>query len=247
MNLLAATGTEKERNGDYYNLLTEYLAKQVEICREIGDRIAEGYSLMTYAQVEGLYLGDYKAALEKVKTAYQLRENVGGSLFVLLRIAQLQVCLGLFTEAEMTLEQAAPLSEVGPFAIGQAGLWLVRSILYNTRGSAVDYQYALENAQQAIQLGEENRVSGQYLMAGCCESCAAHLGLVDNDPDYSRRDEHRIKALDGSTRAIQIFGRYGFVQIIECSSEEILFRHGQALAANGRNEEAVDFYHQGIR
>jgi class 3 adenylate cyclase len=56
--LIAATGIEKERNGDYYNLLTEHLAKQVEICRDIGDRIAEGYYLMTYAQVEGLYLGD---------------------------------------------------------------------------------------------------------------------------------------------------------------------------------------------
>ena len=244
LDLLSVTGSAKERYGDYYKLLNENHAKRVEICREIGDRIAEGYSLMTYAQVEGLYLGDYKAALEKVKTAYLLRENVGGSLFVLLRIAQLQVCLGLFTEAEMTLEQAAPLSEVGPFAIGQAGLWLVRSILYNTRGSTTDYHSAMENAQHAVQLGEENRVSAQYLMAGCCEACTAHLGLVDNDTDFSRRDEHRSKALDGSTRAVQIYERYGFVQIIECASEEILFRHGQALAANGRNEEAGNFFHQ---
>ena len=41
--------------------------------------------------------------------------------------------------------------------------------------------------------------------------------------------------------ALDIYHWFGFVQIIECVSEEILFRHSLALAANGRKAEAAEY------
>lgn len=40
---------------------------------------------------------------------------------------------------------------------------------------------------------------------------------------------------------LDIYQHFGFVQIIECVSEEILFRHSQALAVNGREAEAAEY------
>ena len=43
---------------------------------------------------------------------------------------------------------------------------------------------------------------------------------------------------------MKIYQDFGFVQIVECTAEEILFRHSLALAANGSGEEAADFLEQ---
>ncbi len=241
LELLATTASEKERQGDYYGLLTEHHAKRVEICREIGDRIAEGLALMYYAQVEGLYLGDYRAALENVKLSYQLSEKINSSLFPLLRIAQLQARLHLYAEGEDTLQKAIPLSEVGAYAIGKAGLWLVSAILHNERDRLEDYYRALEDAQRAIDLAVANQVSAQYLMGGCCEKCAAHLRLAELLADPDQREEQKRLALEASSTALNVYERYGFVQIIECTSEEVFYRHAQALRMNGRTHDADDF------
>jgi len=40
---------------------------------------------------------------------------------------------------------------------------------------------------------------------------------------------------------LDIYQQFGFVQIIECVSEEIFFRHSQALAANGYQSEADEY------
>ena len=242
LDLLSALGEFQEREGNYYRLLTDFIGKRLEICREIGDRLSEGFILMYYAQVEGLYLGDYQAALERVTQALKLTEKVSGSLYPMLRIAQLQGCLGMFDEGLEVLRRAEPLCKRNILKIGEAGRLLVTMILYNRRGRVEDYRAVLGLAEEVKQLADEQRVSRQYKMAACCEASEAHVRLGLAVEDEEERATHLRKALDESATALEIYRTYGFVQIIECSSEEVLFRHGQALSLNGNEEEAGEFF-----
>jgi len=78
-------------------------------------------------------------------------------------------------------------------------------------------------------------------MAAACESAAAHLGLAEYVADEAECQTHLRQALESSQAALDIYQHFGFVQIIECISEEILYRHGLALAANGREAEAAEY------
>jgi uncharacterized protein YbaA (DUF1428 family) len=40
------------------------------------------------------------------------------------------------------------------------------------------------------------------------------------------------------------YTEFGFTQVVECTGEEILFRHSQALAVNVRDDEAIVFLHR---
>ena len=44
-----------------------------------------------------------------------------------------------------------------------------------------------------------------------------------------------------SQAALNIYQHFGFVQVIECTSEEILFRHSLTLAANGNKVESANY------
>jgi predicted ATPase/class 3 adenylate cyclase len=241
LELLAALGDQSEREGDYFKLLTEFMAKRLEISREIGDRLMEGAVLMYYAQVEGLYLGNYDAALVHTEKAFRLTENVAASLYPLLRLAQLQVCLGWFAEAEATLAQAIPLSERGAFAIGIAGRLLVSAFLGNSRAQPGDHEHALSEAEKVKHLVDEHKISAQYLMSACSESAQAFQGLARQTEDAGQRAEYSRRALEESGQARDIYERYGFVQVIECLSEEILYVHAVSLDINGMAEEAAQY------
>jgi class 3 adenylate cyclase/predicted ATPase len=238
LELLATMELDFERKGDYYRLLTDFVNKRMAICREIGDRLTEAQLLNTYAQIEGLYLGDYRAALDRVQKAIQMTEKVGGGLYTLLRIAQLQAHMGRFVDAEETLSQIAPLSETGAFDIGLAGLWLVSAILYNERGQPEDLMKVLEETAKVIHITEERKISAQYLMAACCEASAAYYSLAELAVDDSAHAEYLRMSLEESSRAVATFGEYGFVQVIECATEEVFYRHSRALAKNGHEEES---------
>lgn len=244
LDLLTTLGSIYEREGDYYRLLVDYVARRLEICREIGDRLSEGFVLMYYAQVEGLYLGDTDAALERVMHALKLTAKVTGSLYPLLRIAQIQIRQGLYDQAEETLAKARPLSEHGVAHIGRVGWMLVSALLYNDRGNPGDYERVIDLASQVKRLVEEQRVSPQYRIAACCESVQAYLQLEPMSADEEQASGFLVRALEESSQALRNYQDYGFVQIIECSSEEVFYRHGQALAANRKQEEAEIYYRQ---
>ena len=94
-------------------------------------------------------------------------------------------------------------------------------------------------------MAEDNLISQQYLMAALCEASATHLKLaqsyVGRKEKDSERESHLTQALEASQTAIRIYEQFGFVQLVECVSEEILYRHSRALAANDRADEAADF------
>ena len=69
----------------------------------------------------------------------------------------------------------------------------------------------------------------------------ARLGLTQCLPEEEERQEQRAQALEASQAALDVYQNFGFVQVVECTSEEILFRHGQALAANEQQEAAEEY------
>lgn len=236
--LLAAVSPEHERRGDYYRQLTEFEEKRVAIYRETGNRMAEGYALISCGQIRGLYLGDTEGGLELIREALELWSQTPDKLFALLRMAQIYDELGRFDAAWAAFEEARAAIERVISAIGHAGLRLVEAILHNAQGGAEHWQQALNLQAQVRQMVAEGKVSRQYQMAAACETAAAHLGLAGCVEDGAAREAHLRSALEASGAALDIYRQFGFTQIVECTAEEILYRHSLALAANGRAAEA---------
>jgi class 3 adenylate cyclase/multidrug efflux pump subunit AcrA (membrane-fusion protein) len=243
--LLQVMGQQFERDGDYYRQLTEYEQERLRLSREIGNRIVEGNALMFCGQIRALYLGDYEAGLELQMQTLRFWENMTDRLFPLLRIAQIQTALGRHTEALATLEIARPLGENVVLDVGRAGLGLVTAIFYNALGDEHHLRSSLEISTQIQQMSTDNLISQQYLMAALCEASEAHLKLArvlaGGKEKDSERESHLTRALEASQKGLGIYEQFGFVQLVECVSEEILYRHSRALAANDRADEAAEF------
>ena len=241
MKLLRAFAEQYERSGDYYRQLTEFEQRRLEISREIGNRLAEGDALMYCGQVQGIYLGDYENGLHQLRESLRSWEGTSGSLFPLLRIAQLQTALGKYRDAQETLEIAQPIVEGNIWDLGRAGFAMVTAILNN-------YLVDEQHVREVIDLGErinrlvaEKLVSRQYEMAAACEVSAAYLRLGVFVKDDAERQYCRQQALEASRHSLEIYQQFGFAQIVECFSETILYRHSQALKANGLLDESRTF------
>jgi len=81
-------------------------------------------------------------------------------------------------------------------------------------------------------------------MAAACEASAAYLKLAQYSGSEStdiERQTYLTQAVESSHSALKLYERFGFVQIVECTSEEILYRHSQALAANDQTAQAAEF------
>jgi predicted ATPase/class 3 adenylate cyclase len=244
LQLLYAMGTQYERNGDYYRLLTEYEQQRLLISREIGNRLEEGNALMYCGQIQGLYLGDYEGGLALVEESMNIWEGSSAMLFPMLRVAQIKIEIGQFSEAEAILEKARPLGESNVYNLGLAGLNLVLTILNNTIGDEAHLRSTLELATQISQMVANNLVSRQYLMAADCAVAAARLGLAGLATDEEDRQRYLQQAFESSLSALEAYNQFGFVQIVECVSEGILYQHGLCLKANDRSAEASEFLQQ---
>jgi predicted ATPase len=241
LSLLSVIGAQYERTGDYYRLLKDYEEKRLRISREIGNHLSEGNALMFCAQIQGIYLGDYEKGLEMSRQAARLWEPILGRLFPLLRIAQIQIALGNFTEAREILEQTRPLSEKTVDFIGRAGMLLIQALLFNTIGGEENLRSVPGLVEEIRGMVGQKLVSRQYLMAACCEETLTFLRLATLVTNEEERLEIYNKALLASGEALSIYESFGFVQIIECVSDEILYRHSMALRANNRQDEADEY------
>jgi class 3 adenylate cyclase len=241
MELLAAIGPQFEREGNYYCYLTEYEQKRLRISREIGDRIAEGQSLMFCGQIQAIYLGDYEAGLALEEEAMRIWEQTSGRLYPLLRIAQIQILLSQYRAASATLELARPIGEQVIEDLGKAGLALVSAILDNAIGDAEHLLKVFELALHIERMVSNNYISRQYLMVVACESSTAHLQLAELLVNEEEKQSRYEQALIASQKALSIYQEFGFTQVVECTYEEILYRHSQALRANGNEVDADDF------
>ena len=242
IDVLRGLSEQYERSGDYYRQLKEFEQQRLDMAREIGERLTEISALMFCGQIHGIYLGDYQGGLALLEDSLRGWEDNEENLFNLLRVAQVRVALGQLQEAEAILKKCHPLAEKNPLDIGRAGLYLVSAIMANSQEDEASLRWALELVSRIDTLAEENLVSRQYQLAASCEATAAHLGLARCLPDETESQFHAHKALECSSQAIELFERFGFVQIIECTSEEVLFRRGLALEANGQADEADEFF-----
>jgi tetratricopeptide (TPR) repeat protein len=240
--LLESLGRQFERDGDYHRQLTQYEQKRLALAREIGNRYVEGNALMSCGQIEALYLGDYEAGLAHEREALKTWEHLTGRIFPLLRIAQTLTAQGEYDEARTVLETARPLGDKVVMDIGRAGLALVDIILCNALGDEDHLWQALELVHQTHQMTSYNLVSQQYRMAAACEASETHLKLAQQYAGYdpSEAQKHLTWALESSGNAFDLYQHFGFVQIVECTSEEILYRHSQALAAHERGDESAE-------
>jgi class 3 adenylate cyclase/tetratricopeptide (TPR) repeat protein len=254
VHLLSQIGLQLERGGDYCGLLTEYHQKRLNISREIGYRPGESDALISSGQTQGIYLGDYEGGMALLQEGRRIQKGIAGRVFgahtelaALLRVIQMLSMQGQYDQALETLESTHHLDEQVTHEIIRAGLRLVSAILYNAMGGEqasdvlAHLHQVVELVTQTKQLVADTPLTKQYEMAAACESAAAHLGLAQVVADEAERHAHLHQALESSQVALDIYRWFGFVQIIECVSEEILFRHSLALAANGREAEAADY------
>jgi predicted ATPase len=251
LELLAAIGSQFEREGNYYRHLSEYEQKRLRISREIGDRVTEGQSLMFCGQIQAIYLGDYEAGLALEEEALHIWEQTSGRLYPLLRIAQIQILLGQYRAATATLELARPIGDQVIGDLGRAGIALVTAILNNAIGDAEHLLNVPERVTEIDKMVANNLISRQYLMVAACEMSVAHLQLSELVVDVEEQHIHCHQALASSQKALEIYQEFGFTQVIECIYEEILYRHSQALRANGDDTNADDYleyaYHEMMR
>ncbi len=246
MSLLNLLGLEFERNGDYYRLLTEYQQERLNISREIGHRPNESKALQACGRIQGIYLGDYQGGLALLEECRRILIGSRDEVYPLFHIAQIQSEQYQYTEALASLERIRTIGEPVQDR-GLASLKLVWAILYNALGDEAHLHMALDLAEEVQQLALQSPlVSRQYEMAALCKATAAHLKLAALAKDAATSKpgavyDHLDSALRAAQKALDLYQTFGFVQITECVSEEILFRYSQALAANKQQEEATKY------
>jgi len=245
LDILGLLSSQLENSDDHYRRLEDCHDKMLHLSREIDHRPMEAYSLMFYGQIQGLSLGDYDGGLAILEENLQVSEGMSTKLYTLLRIAQIQVMQGKYVEAQETIELARGIRDKYHQDLGDAGLALVSTILYNTLGDEAHLQMALDLITQKREVFVETpELSRQYQMVVACEATASHLGLAQFESNRTKAQEHLKQALELSKVALEHYQSFGFVRPIECASEEILFRHSLALAANGHDEEAAEYLRQ---
>ncbi|MGC9348621.1 MAG: hypothetical protein ACP5JG_10825, partial [Anaerolineae bacterium] len=252
MALLNLLGLEYERSGDYYRLLTEYQQERLHASREIGHRPMESQALQACGRIIGIYLGDYTTGLNLLEECRRILRGTQDEVHPLFHIAQIQIAQADHTGAQETFDTIRDIGEPvtdraqASFKLVCARLSNARGARAATRGSATEIakhlRATLRCVQEIVELVEQSPlVSLQYEMAAQCQATLAYLGLVQTSDEDEARQSYLKEALRSAERAYEIYQRFGFAQIIECVSEEVLFRYSQALAANQQQDLAVRY------
>lgn len=243
VTLLGQIGLQFERAGDYYRLLTQYQQPRLEISREIHHRPLELEMRLGEGIIIGLQLGDYTTGIAIMReVAAQWSHDTP---IVLLRLALMMSAMAEHEKALQTLEQARQqLAQVVSRTLA-LGLHLAAAMIYNGAGGEAHWRQALEETAKASQIVRENpMISRQYELAASCQAAVAQLALAEIALAQSAKQWHLGLALASSQAALTIYESLGYIQILECASEEVLFWHGEALRANGRFAEAHTFFYR---
>lgn len=252
MSLLNLLGLEHERKGDYYTLLVDYQQERLHASREIGHRPMQSQALQACGRIIGLYLGDYNAGLSALEECRRIQHGSPDEVYPLFHMLEIYVAQADHDAAREALEEiltiGVPVSDRS-----QASLKLAEMSLRNaeaaraaTKGDSGEVVAALhrtlELATSVTELAVCNPlISRQYEMAAQCKAVTAHLGLAVTAEDAEERQRHLEAALEAGERAYEIFQHFGFVQIVEATSEKVLLRYSQALAANQQQELSVRY------
>jgi class 3 adenylate cyclase len=240
VNLLHQMALQFERQGDYHRVLKEYQEKRLKLSRKIGYRAGEISALTNLGQVQSIYLGDYEGGIAWLEEARRSVQNWHEELLATLRIIQIKTAQGQYQTALQKLSVIDASGAEGFFHHLQAGLLLATAIVHN---AFVDSEAHLQAALQAAadldeRISSNAQLSRQFGIASACQASAAHLNLSALQTSREKRKDELQAALDAARRAYDIYASFGYLQIIECTSEEVFYRHYRALAANGQRLEA---------
>jgi hypothetical protein len=99
-------------------------------------------------------------------------------------------------------------------------------------------KHTIDLAHKVCQMCEAKLVSRQYLVAANLMICSANLGLATHQTGAEKKELIK-NALAASQAAVDVYQDFGFIQIIETSSEEVLYTHSLALAAAGEQSASA--------
>ena len=247
MALLNLLGLEFERTGDYYRLLTEYQQERLHASREIGHHPMESEALQACGRIKGIYLGDQAGGLSALEECRHILEGSRHEVYPLFHVTQILVAEADHDGARAALAEIEEKSDLLQDR-AQASRLLVEAILLNAEGaraaSRADPDRVVERLEQSLKISHtvmdlaegSPLVSQQYEMAACTKATVAYLGLAQTVK--GREAEYLDLALKTAERGHAIYQRFGFAQVVECVSEEVLFRYSQALAADHQADAA---------
>jgi tetratricopeptide (TPR) repeat protein len=248
LDLLRLIGEQWESSDDYYRRLIECHEQEVELSREVGNRPAETRALMFAGQIRGIYLGDFERGLQMLRNALEIIPRDPLEFFIRLRIAQIYVMQGRHANAQQTLEHVRHVTHPPSHPVGEVGLRLTTALLYNALGDEAYLRHAIEVTDQMPTLPDDSpQFAEQYRMATHCVRATSHLALAHYATDRTEQKHLGRLALEASSTALEIYEKLGYVRPIECTSEEILYRHSLALSATDQPAEARDYLRRAYR
>lgn len=242
LQLLDQLGLQLERVGNYTSLLSEFLQKRLEISREIGYRSGESSALIACGHTRAIYLGDLDTGLALLEQAHHMRTGRPEAVYALLRIMQVQIMQGRLESAEKTLEEIRKIDERSMGDNARAGLRIILAKLNVASRDISRLRLVPGLTAEVLQMRAEHRLSTrQYEIAATCELAVSYLTLADVLSTAEQKQEQLDLALAASSQAVELYESLGYMQVIECVSEEVLFRHYQVLLANKLEKQADEY------
>ena len=238
ISLLDLLGLQHERSGDYYRLLTEYQQERLYMSREIGHRPLESDALLDCGIIQGIYLGDHETGLVMLEASRNIIKGTPSEAQRLLYIAFIEAERGNLDVAKGHLAATQQFESKISLDVKQN---LIQLHLNNLRGIPDELEEAAELVERVCQMSDNPLLSRQYAMAAACKATDARLQLAQVAATDEARRRHVQAALENSALALKFYESFGFVQVPECTSEEILFRRYGALLAAGQPEEAEHY------
>ena len=199
--------SEGSVNGNY-SLAREYFEESYQIAREIGDRVAEGFTLVNLGFAAGMQ-GDFVAARSYHEQSLLIAREIGNQYHQIYILINLSAAAGIQNEAQQALQyahEAAELSQKISERAGEAWAWLYIGHAYLAQN---EFHLAQEAYRKSIEIRNELDQPSLSMepIAGLVETF-----LVSNDFESASREVDRIlgfleggSALDGTDEPLRVY------------------------------------------
>jgi len=199
--------SEGSVNGNY-SLALEYFEESYQIAHEIGDRVAEGFTLVNLGFAAGMQ-GDFVAALSYHAQSLLVAREIGNRYHQIYILINLSAAAGIQKEAEQALQyahQAAELSRKISERAGEAWAWLYIGHAYLVQN---EFHLAQEAYRKSIEIRDELDQPSLSMepIAGLVETF-----LLSNDIESASLEADKIlgfldggSALDGTDEPLRVY------------------------------------------
>jgi len=199
--------SEGSVNGNYV-LAREYYELSYKLTREIGDRTAEGFTLVNLGFATGMQ-GDFVAARSYHEQSLYVAREIGNRYYEMLTLINLSAVSGMQNEAAVALQYAHQAAELAGKISERGGEAWARLYM----GHAYLLQNELQMAQAAYRKSVEIRETlGQSALSMEPIAGLAETYLRANDIESSSREAEKIlqflesgSSLDGTEEPLRIY------------------------------------------